>query len=477
MTMTSQAYAHLSDHSYGRDEKGNPVDLPSLIGRTTIVGGIEYRVLESVNKPSGYQGTIYQRVDSGEIIVAHRGTEGGKISTDPAETLKDIKADVAMVTSRANSQSGDAIELVRSAQRLAETYAADSKMQVTPVTVTGHSLGGVLAQISAHYFDLKGETFNSFGAASLILRNPATGEPYRLPEGGSNIVNHVMAGDFVSAASPHFGQTRVYTNRPEVATLTRYGYENDNGVLDQRSPFRAAGMAAQGGSHDMHNFLPWNGDRRPDTSLLENPASRRLAAQLEPLIDQYREDISAIRGVASVASRVRDPLLLGTDLVMALRDPLPPGEPARREQQYLNRRGASLEESAPPDMRNPGHPANGMYRQAFAGVEGVDRSMGRTSDASTERLAASLTAAGAGLADINQVALSRDGSRAFAMETARGPAEAGHRVDVAVAAAVQRPVEDSTRDWQDATQRIAQERDAAQARERNVPAVGGPVMS
>ena len=35
------------------------------------------------------------------------------------------------------------------------------------VTVTGHSLGGTLTEITAHHFDLRGETFDSFGAASL----------------------------------------------------------------------------------------------------------------------------------------------------------------------------------------------------------------------------------------------------------------------------------------------------------------------
>ena len=38
MTMTSQAYAHLSDHSYGRDEKGNPVELDIFTGYMTAIG-------------------------------------------------------------------------------------------------------------------------------------------------------------------------------------------------------------------------------------------------------------------------------------------------------------------------------------------------------------------------------------------------------------------------------------------------------
>lgn len=58
MTMTSQQYAHLADHSYGRDENGNNVDLSGLVGKSTMIGGYEYRVLAYADKPSGYQGAI-----------------------------------------------------------------------------------------------------------------------------------------------------------------------------------------------------------------------------------------------------------------------------------------------------------------------------------------------------------------------------------------------------------------------------------
>lgn len=468
MNMRSIDYAQLSEHTY--DRRGN---LAQLVNQKVVVGGIEYMVLEHSEKSSGYQGTIYQRTDTKEIVVAHRGTEFSKLRSDTLETVKDlVVADGGMVVGRSNIQASDAIALTRRALEIAETQKQQLGIDA-PVTVTGHSLGGTLAQITAHYFDIKGETFNAFGAASLNIRHPVTGEKYHLPTGGDNVLNHVMGADFVSAASPHFGRVRVYATPAEVSRLEGFGYENNRSRFDIRAGDLAAAKSLD--SHDMHHFLPVDANRNKDRSVLLDPAAQKLAEAYDPMFDKYRNDVMTLRRGATVVSRGANGLI--EDIVEGVRGPWATGEPARREQLHLNRRGASLEESALPDMRNPGHPANGMYRQAFAGVEGVDRSMGRTSDASTERLAASLTAAGAGLADINQVALSRDGSRAFAMETARGPAEAGHRVDVAVAAAVQRPVEDSTRDWQDATQRIAQERDAAQARERNVPAVGGPIMS
>ena len=75
MTIDSQQYAALADHSYGRDRHGNAVDLAALVGKATRIEGVDYKVLAHSDKPSGYQGTVYQRVSSGEIVVAHRGTE------------------------------------------------------------------------------------------------------------------------------------------------------------------------------------------------------------------------------------------------------------------------------------------------------------------------------------------------------------------------------------------------------------------
>ncbi|KAF1718813.1 hypothetical protein [Pseudoxanthomonas wuyuanensis] len=164
-------------------------------------------------------------MDTGEIIVAHRGTEPdqglGQILRDGALT------DGAMVAARFNPQTADAIALTKRALDYAEQQGRKPGGQVPEVTVTGHSLGGTHAQITAHQFGLRGETFNAYGAASL---------GYRIPSGGDHVINHVKAGDFVSAASPHFGQVRVYASADEIATLHAAGYANDRNPLDPRAP-------------------------------------------------------------------------------------------------------------------------------------------------------------------------------------------------------------------------------------------------
>ncbi|WCE03212.1 XVIPCD domain-containing protein [Pseudoxanthomonas sp. JBR18] len=470
MTMGTQQYAYLADHSYGRDEHGRPVDLQSMVGKVTEIGGLEYKVLAYADKPSGYQGAVYQRMDTGEIVVAHRGTEFDR------QKLEDlVKTDGGMVVGRNNQQADDAIALTSQAIELAKDYGKTKGVAPPEVTVTGHSLGGTLAEITGHYFGLKGETFNAFGAASLNMQNPATGETYRIPEGGNGMVNHVMAADLVSSASPHYGRVEVYTNQREIDTLEKYGYENNRSMFDLRNDIFGAVAAMRGGSHDMHNFLPWNGDHQPDTSILADPSARGMAQQYDPMIDKFRSDISGERLAATLLTRSGKGLL--EDAWQLTRDPLPAGEPARRAEQQ-DRRGASLAPGALPlpDMRDPAHPANGRYQQAYAGVSQIDQGMGRAPDGSSERLAAALTAASPHLSAIDRVGLSPDGSRAFAVEASNGPVEARQRAQVDVASAVQRPVEASTAQWQVATDQLAQSHARQQAQERANPVVQGPVM-
>ena len=136
MSLTSQQYAALADHSYGRDQEGNPVDLQSMVGKSTVVEGVRYQVLAHVDSRSGYQGTVYQNEATRDIVVAHRGTEFGR------EFWRDgISADGGMVARRANSQASDAIALTRLALQLARVESEDDRRAPPEVTTTGHSLG------------------------------------------------------------------------------------------------------------------------------------------------------------------------------------------------------------------------------------------------------------------------------------------------------------------------------------------------
>ncbi|WP_312236655.1 lipase [Stenotrophomonas sp.] len=309
MTVPSQEYAGLAAHSYQDLKVGQrgPNDEEKV-----VIDGTQYRVVEHANNPrTGYQGTIYQKVDSGEIVVAHRGTE---------EVWKDgIVANGAMVVARTNPQADDAIALTGRALQYARAY---SSVNPPEVTVTGHSLGGTLAQVSAHYYDLRGETFNAYGAGSLDRR---------IPDGPNDrMINHVMAADVVSAASSHYGEVRTYTTEKEISVLRQSGY-HDNRFVDFLTPDLPVVAATRSmRSHSMHNFLPVDGDGKPDKSVLQDPAARARAEDHKDAIANYRGDVERLRRVVTVGAR--GPVDLIEHAVDHVRGPVRPGEPARQQQ-------------------------------------------------------------------------------------------------------------------------------------------------
>ena len=309
MSMISQDYAELAEHSYDRNGQ-----MRDLVNKEVVLEGVTYKIVEFVDNPSGYQGTIYQRVDSGDLIVAHRGTEFER------ERWNDLLVtDGAMVVGRTNPQAEDAIALTRRARELAQEVGKE-RGYTPEVTVTGHSLGGTLAQITAHYYDLRGETFNAYGAASLN---------YRIPEGKGQVINHVTAADMVSAASAHYGQVRIYAMPQEIEMLRDRGYaNNDRRLLDPRNQ---VGAAIDGlGSHDMHYFRNRDGEGRPDRSILSDPRARELAQEYAPMIAKYRQDVEDMRG--ALTRGVRGPYGMLYDGIVRWPKPLEPGAPAAREE-------------------------------------------------------------------------------------------------------------------------------------------------
>ena len=440
MSFRSQDYAGLSNDAY--IERAVGVRKPGEQEEVQI-DGLGYKVLEHVdNQWNGYQGTIYQRVDTGEIVVAHRGTEQGLL--DGAVT------DGGMVLNRSNAQAKDALALTQRAMGYARDMG-DYYDGIPPVTVTGHSLGGTLAQISAHHYGLKGETFNAYGAASL---------GYRIPEGGSDMLNHVMANDPVSAASPHYGQVRVYTTPKEVQILSAYGFSNARfGMPLSTSPISAATASLD--SHKLGNFLG-------DGSVLDSPQARTLANDNQRMITEYRDDLRGLRAGATVISR--GPLGGAVDLFDGLRGPLKPGEPSGRDadkQQGQSQKNKDVS-LRPVDaghisslrIDQAGHPGNALFNDAQRGVYAQDTRVGRTSDQSSEQFAGSLAAQmhAAGGKRIDHVLMSHDASNTFAVQgKIDDPAQL--RVAVGTMRALNTPLEQSSRkvEEQATTQRLEQD--------------------
>ncbi|HEY0659732.1 MAG TPA: DUF6792 domain-containing protein, partial [Lysobacter sp.] len=205
MSLTTLDRAYLAKDAY--EDRSREASATDAENNVVQVGGRTYRVLAYVSKPSGYQGTAYRDVLSGEVTIASRGTE------IPWQLNRDLlRTDGGMVVKAVNAQADDAIEFARKAIELTKDRAREWNQPIPPITAVGHSLGGSNAQIQAHRLGIRAETFNAYGTAELpIMQGP--GKP------GAQVVNHMAAGDFVSAASRHFGTQRVYATEADIAHL------------------------------------------------------------------------------------------------------------------------------------------------------------------------------------------------------------------------------------------------------------------
>ena len=418
MDVSTEGHAALAADAY----KTYP---PEMWEKGIEVDGVRFRILEQVSRSSGYQGTLYQREDTGELVVSHRGTEFDR------ELTKDgLLADAGMVLLGVNHQADDALAFTRAAVERAKDMNLD-QCRVPAITVTGHSLGGTLAQITAYQLGMRGETFNAYGAAGLVAD---------LPEGGAQVINHVRSTDFVSAASPHYGEQRIYSPQRDIDALHDKGYANDSRVLaDLRNPLGVAfGIGIE--AHYGRNFLAGN-DLLGESVIGE--ANRARYEQHQPLVDKYRNDIGLIHGTLSLPRNVVDGVIdTARDIVRG------------RQPQELPAPAFSAGQCALPasDPTRPGHPDHAMYGQIREGVYALDASLGRTPDAASDRLAASLLVQSRqqGLSRVDYVLRSVQtsdrgaGENIFAVQGA--PADPGHlRTHVDARAALDVPVEESFR--------------------------------
>lgn len=444
MTVTTQQYAQLAQHSYAPPEIGASGERPHV-----IVNGVRFEILKSVDRPSGYQGTIFQRQDTGEIVVAHRGSEFDR------QPIKDgLVADGGMIVDRANRQLNDALALTDDATAMSRGMTGRYG-QPPQVTVTGHSLGGCLAELTAFKRGLNGETFNPYGAASLNQR---------VPEGGTQVINHVMAGDLVSAGSKHFGQIRMYALNREVDTLMKIGrYEDDGSKLDIRFAIPAA--IASGDSHRMHNFLDLDGNGRPDKSVLSTPAATELAEKHRPMFDKFRSDIFLTREAASFGAA----LYRGLEGVA--------GEigsylPEKVNSPFKDMRSiVPLDEKKSFDPRRQDHPDHPMHEKIKSGVQSVYSQRTMPFDEAGDRtVAASLADAKlSGLERADHVIAGNGAKSGIDIFIVQGdPQDPTHRrVQVNTEIAAKIPVEDSFQRVDAVNQRNAQVAAQVQPQEQN----------
>lgn len=447
MTLSATDYALLSQDSYKTRENNSKVEL----------GGITYRVMDHMNDPvTGYQGTAYQRLDTGEVVIAHRGTE---------QVIRDgVITDGGMVLTGLNLQMGDAVAFTK---RVVDEAKSDAKKghYTADITVTGHSLGGTLAEATAYKFGLHGQTFNAYGAAGLLEG---------IPKGGNQVIDNVRATDVVSAASTHFGEVRTFAVQQDIDKLTKDGYRDDSTAFSLRNPIAVAATSLS--AHAIDNFVP---DSKTLGQSIMSPENEARYEAHKGMIDRYRTDVLDARTVMSAGWEIPRAVVHGAEsLEHAAAQKLAQtydalhrtaenlghriseaahhavdrvehafdaakhtiGEKWHETSEALDAARKSISDKASQvfdTLRHPshlfehdapakptarldqaGHPDHAMFNQALQGVHQLDAAHGRTPDQGSTNLAGALVVAAKqdGMSQINHVALSDDGARAFAVQ-------------------------------------------------------------
>ncbi len=153
----------------------------------------------SVVNKSGLFGVAFRNRKTGEVAFAFRGSTLDEISP---ESRKDLKADFSVGALRTTdkphvtAQYSEGLDFVKKTIR---TFGL-SKNQVT---VTGHSLGGGIAEFTAAKLGLKAYTFNSIGVDSEYV------QAHKHELNGSKIVNLKTKGEKASGlpGGAHLGRS------------------------------------------------------------------------------------------------------------------------------------------------------------------------------------------------------------------------------------------------------------------------------
>ena len=481
MTLSTKDYALLSDAAYKDPEvEAQAPDGRVISYKRVTLDGVEYRpIAHADNSKTGFQATAYERLDSThEVVIAYRGTEMDR------EFKKDVLVtDVDMAVKGFNDQGADSNafteKVIGLAKQKAELYHSP-----VPVSVTGHSLGGTEAEMNAYKYGLKGETFNAFGAAGL--------SGLHIPEGGNQLIDHVRATDVVSAASPHFGQVRVYAVPQDIQALQGAGY-HDNRLLNALTPDEPILGKIQGEAHKMGNFLP---DNSVIGKSIITPQNEALATEHSVMIGHYRGQIERARDMAHLEYKINKPVLDATgavvhrvehnaqqagELLGAVKD--------KAVEDYhgtVNAASHRIEDvvgyahkASPVLLNHPAHPDYMLFNQSLSAVHRLDAELGRMPDQHSTNLAAGV-AVGAkahGLSRVDHVVLSTDGANAFAVQG--DPASPSREIarPTPTAQAVHTPVEQHTQAMQQVNQQQQQvQQQVQQAMQVQQPQQQGPTM-
>lgn len=196
MPLSSQQYAFLAHKIY-----------QPLAAETEIESDTHRFTVHYVSPPSStnYRGAVVEDHATKQLIVVNKGT-------DPTD-VHDLIADLGMGMMGAPTQWPEAARTMRWALQHAER----NHIPKSHISITGHSLGGALAQLQASLPEAAGiraETFNAYGAEAMAAALGRT-QPLDVASARTRVVNHRMFHDPVSRFARHIGDDKFYMDQSD----------------------------------------------------------------------------------------------------------------------------------------------------------------------------------------------------------------------------------------------------------------------
>lgn len=284
-TLNKQDYANISAFTYN-NEKNIRIDLKKPIKVPADDPNGKYYFIHAVkiDKNSDMQGFLLElagkdKSHTGEFVTAFRGSE----------SFRDWKGNFGFLGVLAGKgehpQISAVIKFAEEAQTLAKRIANQNHTPYSMVN-TGHSLGGMGAQVATTVNGAPAVTFNPLPITLSRSWDAA------IKRHADKIENHVTALDPASSLVTNLpGRTFRYTNANEIRALQENGYHTP----ERKDDYLAGIFLKSVASHSINNFTG-------SSSLLLSARSQELAKQHQTEINRFRAEIAEF-GAASDGER------------------------------------------------------------------------------------------------------------------------------------------------------------------------------
>jgi hypothetical protein len=285
MAVNSQSSVYVTDLNHSQEEFSLP---PTLLTLANLSKSVYYSVTNPVGR--GYQdssGTYTFKIDNfsapisqiskefraaeyinvadpHEIVIAFRGTD---LNDSTATTIKNLVTDISFLGKTPNQQLISYMQ-----EAVAFLQYIEQQNSGGTITLTGHSLGGAIAQILGAASGLTTDVFNAPGAGQLYSSLLPYLQPVVNNDGNQNNTNYRIYGDQVSLTGTAMG-TEITLPATPAAT---YSF-SDFSLIDAVPIFQA---------HNINTVITQIGNLQAGViSPVSSAGEISLAPLLEPLVN------------------------------------------------------------------------------------------------------------------------------------------------------------------------------------------------